>query len=178
MPNQNVKPLLALLLLVSTFATARAELADRDQPIHVEAETTSTDTRNSRNVLQGNVTVVQGSLQMKADKATIWEDKTGNQYLEAEGKPVQFKQKLEGGGMLEARSDRAEYDGAKGDLRLIGHAYLKRINDEATGERIFYNAQTEEYRVEGGKDASGKPGRVKMTIIPKKNNPTTPGAKP
>ncbi|GLR14063.1 lipopolysaccharide transport periplasmic protein LptA [Chitinimonas viridis] len=169
MPRLNAKLLLtsALTLLAPL---ALAEKADSGKPINVDAGRVSQDQKTGRSVLEGGVRLVQGTLSLDADQAVITEQADGEQTVQASGRPVKFKQKMEGQEVwLDARSDKLDYDSKTGDVKLTGNAWLKRGQDELSGSHIVYNSVTEIFRAEGNASATpGTDGRVKLVIQPKK----------
>lgn len=177
----NVKLLLVLANLFIAQA-AQAEQADRDKPIHVEADkaTVSQKDKNNKNtLLERNVKLLQGTLTIDSDRATIRENANGDQHITADGRPVKFRQKLDGEeGWMDGLSDRLEYDTAKNEAKLIGHAWLKRGNDEARGEVIVYNTEAAEWKVISGPTSGTKDGKVEFLIQPRKKPADQAGAKP
>lgn len=167
MPRPNLELLAVLASLL--ISPAMAELADRSKPIHIDAGSGSRDERNGLSVLEGGVTLEQGTLSLKAERATLQQQPSGDQQVRAQGRPVEFRQKLEGGrGRLEARAEKLEYDSKTGDVKLIGQAWLKSGGDEISASSINYNTQTEQYRAEGGTPtAAGSDGRLRMVIQPR-----------
>lgn len=177
MPRPNAERLLQLCLLASLALTAQAELADRSKPIHIDAGSGQRDEKKGLSVLEGGVKLTQGSLSLQADKATLQALPSGDQQVRAQGRPVAFRQKLEGErGWLEARADKLEYDSSNGEVRLMGQAWLKSGGDEISASSISYNTQTEQYRAEGSPASTpGSDGRLRMVIQPRvKTEPATP----
>jgi len=163
---------LAALLCVALFATpAHAEKADRDKPVNLEADSVTLDDIRKTSVYQGNVILSQGTLMLRADRVQVTQSEAGLDKVVATGRPVAFRQKLNGRDeFIEGFADRIEYDGKSSQLELIGQARLRRGADELRGARISYNANTELYQVAGKADASAPPGRVRAVIRPKPRN--------
>lgn len=163
---------LAALLCVALFATpAHAEKADRDKPVNLEADSVTLDDIRKTSVYQGNVILSQGTLMLRADRVQVTQSEAGLDKVVATGRPVAFRQKLDGRDeFIEGFADRIEYDGKSSQLELIGQARLRRGADELRGARISYNANTELYQVAGKADASAPPGRVRAVIRPKPRN--------
>ena len=161
------KWLFALFLFFSI--SARAEKADRDQPIHIDADRIEIDDAKKINTFLGNVVLTQGTLVIKADKVVVTQDSEGNKHATAysETKPVYFRQKREGyDEYIEGEGDRAEYDSKTDTVELFDHAYVKRGQDIVRGNYISYNSNTEYFKSEGG--AKTPEGRVHAVIQPKK----------
>lgn len=163
------KTALAAMLCGALLATpALAEKADRDKPVNLEADSVTLDDIRKVSVYQGNVILSQGTLMLRADRVQVTQSDAGLDKLVATGRPVAFRQKLDGRDeFIEGFADRIEYDGKNSQLELIGQARLRRGSDELRGARISYNANTELYQVAGKTDASAPAGRVRAVIRPK-----------
>jgi lipopolysaccharide export system protein LptA len=158
---------LAALCAALLAAPARAEKADRDQPINLEADTVTLDDIRKISVYEGNVILSQGTLMLRADRVQVTQSEAGLDKVVATGRPVAFRQKLDGREeFIEGYAKRIEYTGASSQLELIGEARLRRNGDELRGAQISYNANTEFYKVVGQADAQ-TPGRVRAIIRPK-----------
>lgn len=177
-PRRQALERLALAAALLWPLAAHAEKADRDKKIVVEAQEFERDQKNGFTSFKGDVKVVQGTLEVMGDHATIQEDGEGNQTLVMRGQPVRFKQKLDGdGGTLNGRAERLDYSSKSGEAKFAGSAWIKTDSDEINGDILTYNTQTEIYRAVGGsKITPGKP-RVRMEITPKKR-PDAEAAKP
>ncbi len=144
-----------------------AERADRDKPVHIEADTVRMDDQQRLAVYEGKVILTQGTLRVQADRIEVRQDAEGFFNGAAVGKPVHFRQRLDGGrDWVEAWANRVEYDARKEQLRLIGEAWLKKGEEELRGDLITYDARSELYQASG---AGQKPGRVRAVIMPAKD---------
>ncbi len=163
------------LLLLLLPATGLAELADRDKPINLEADTVNLDDANKVSIYQGNVQLSQGTLLIRADKLVIKEDAAGLQRATAYGNPASFRQKREGlNEYIEGYGLRIEYDARAEKAELFTQARMKRNQDEVRGNYISYDAKTEFFQVIGGGKEAAAPGRekgrVRAVIQPKPKN--------
>lgn len=161
------KWLLAVFLLLSL--SARAEKADKEQPIHIDADRIQIDDAKKISTFEGNVVLTQGTLIIKADKVVVTQDDEGNKHATAYSalRPVYFRQKREGyDEYVEGEGDRAEYDSKTDTVEFFGNAYVKRGQDIVKGNYISYNSNTEFFKSEGG--AKTPEGRVHAVIQPKK----------
>jgi lipopolysaccharide export system protein LptA len=157
---------------------AHAERADRDKPVNVEADRVDLDDAKKEAVFQGNVTLTQGTMTIKADKVIVKQDAEGFQYGIAYGNPAHFRQKREGSDeYIEGFSERLEYDGKADKVQMFTNARIQRGGDEVRGDYISYNAVTEFFQVIGGGKSVASPGnpqgRVRAVIQPKPK-PDTP----
>jgi lipopolysaccharide export system protein LptA len=147
---------------------AHAEKADREKPIHLEADTVTLDDIKKVSVYEGNVILTQGTMMVRADRVQVTQNENGLDKVNATGRPVAFRQKMDNSDeFIEGFADRVEFDGVTRQLELIGQARLRRGNDELHGTRISYNANTEFFKVVGQPDAKTPSGRVRAVILPK-----------
>ena len=161
-----------------------AERADRNKPMHLEADQVIMDDVRQISTFIGNVRLSQGTLLIRGDKIVVVEDKSGFKHATAYGNTAEFRQKREGlDGYVEGYGERIEYDARAGTLNFQEKARLKRDRDEVSGDNITYNVQTEIFRVNSG-DASPShpPQRVRAVLQPKADGnmalPSTQGALP
>lgn len=161
---------LAAAGLLSLCTPAQAERADRDKPVHVESDTVRMDDLQKIAVYEGKVILTQGTLRLQADRVEVRQDTEGFLTGTALGKPVHFRQRLDGkGDWVDAWANRVEYDARKNQVRLIGDAFLKKGEEELRGDLITYDARSELYQASGGLPGQ-KPGRVRAVIMPFKDS--------
>ena len=158
-----------------------AERSDREKPVNLEADRVDLDDAKKEAVFEGNVTLTQGTLQIKADKIIVKQDADGFQYGIAYGSPAHFRQKREGfDEFIEGFGERLEYDGKADKMQLFTNARIQRGRDEVRGDYIAYNAITEFFQVIGGGKTAATPGnpqgRVRAVIQPKPKPAAQPGA--
>ena len=176
--------LLFAAITVSTAAIpALAEKADRDKPVNIEADRMNYDDLRQINVFEGNVTLTQGTLVIRADKLTVRQDPEGFQRGTAEKGPggfAYFRQKREGlDELVEGWGERIEYDARNEKAELISRARILRSGDEVRGSHITYDSRTEFYNVVGGRDAASAnnpDGRVRAVLQPRANPAVPPNA--
>lgn len=183
MKNPNPNLIIGFLLLALMPAPALAELADRDKPVNLEADTVTLDDASKVSTYQGNVQLSQGTLLIRADKLVVKEDATGLQHGTAYGNPASFRQKREGADeYIEGYALRIEYDGKNDKVELFTQARMKRNQDEVRGNYISYDAKTEFFQVLGGGREAAPPGkekgRVRAVIQPKQKSGKTPAPAP
>jgi lipopolysaccharide export system protein LptA len=168
----------ALLCAALLAPPAHAEKADRDKPVNLEADLVTLDDIRKVSIYQGNVILSQGTLMLRADQVQVTQNASGLDKVSATGRPVAFRQKLDGRDeFIEGYADRIEYDSVNSLLELIGQARLRRGSDELRGARISYNANTEFYKVVGQPGAQTPSGRVRAVIRPKPRS-EQPSAQP
>ena len=194
MNQQNIKSPLwhALLMctaLVSHAQASHAERADRDKPMHLEADQVSVDDAKQISTFEGNVQFIQGTMSIRGNRIIVTQSKDGFMHGTVTGQPASFRQKREGSDeYVEGYGERIEYDSKSETLDLFGQARMKMRQDEVSGEHITYNSRTEIFQVHGASggqmNASGKPvdmqnkGRVRAVIQPKNRNAANPVEEP
>lgn len=162
------KLLLGALLLLCT-PLCLAERADRDKPIHLEADQVLVDDAQQISTFTGNVKLSQGTLLIRGDKIVVTQDRDGFKHGTAYGNTASFRQKREGlDEYVEGYGERIEYDTRAETVDFYVRARLKRELDEVLGEHITYSAKTEIFQVNGGASTnSSPPKRVRAVLQPK-----------
>ena len=174
-------------VLLSLCGRVWAEAADRDKPIDLEADTMKVDDAKQISTYAGNVILTQGTLEIRADKLIVREDKEGFQHSTSLGNPTTFKQRMEGKNeYIQGSAQRIEYDGRMDKVQLYTKAWVKRGEDVVHGDYIMYDANAEYAEVIGGSSQNGTAGtgRVRAVIQPKNKKapaeikPVAPPSKP
>lgn len=178
-------PLLACALLLAV--PAQAEMADRNQPMVVEADQPGTvDLQRQMVVFNGNVVVSQGSMLLRADRVELRETPDGYRAASAigsPGRPATWRQRRDGvDETVEGSADRIEFDGRADTLRLLGNGAVRRLRgstvaDEITGAAIVWDNTAEVFKVEGGAATATNPsGRVRAVLSPRPEAAASPAA--
>jgi len=176
-------------LALLAVAPAQAEKADRTKPMVVESdgkESASVDLARKLTVITGNVVVTQGTMQIHADRIEVREEPPGRYQANAKGnpaKPAQFRQKRDRvDEIVEAESQRIEYDGGSERVKFIGDAKLRVlragvVSDEANASTIVYDQRADTIVFEGGAPVSpgAAPGRARLVFVPR---PDTSASEP
>jgi lipopolysaccharide export system protein LptA len=137
--------LFAIFLLLWAQASF-AERADRNKPIHLEADQVIMDDDGFKHAIAyGNTAEFR-----------------------------QKREGLEG--YVEGYGERIEYDSRTGTLNFREKARLKRDMDEVSGDNITYNVKTEIFRVNSGDTNPGndRSQRVRAVLQPKTNESAAP----
>jgi lipopolysaccharide export system protein LptA len=158
---------------------ARAERADREKPVNLEADKITVDDARKIHVFEGNVQLTQGTLIIKADKLVVTQDADGYQVGVATGGPgglSRFRQKREGlDEYIDGEAERIENDGKADKSEFFGRAKIRSGQDEVRGQYISYDGKTENYIVTNGPRGTVATGpkseRVHAVIQPKKRDP-------
>jgi lipopolysaccharide export system protein LptA len=166
-------------VLIALSLPAHAEKADREKPINLEADRISMDDIKKVQILEGNVILTQGTLQIRTNRLVVTQDEDGFQKGVATGGAnglARFKQKREGSAeYIEGEGERIEHDARSEKTEFFVRAWVKSGHDEVKGHYISYDALTERYLVTNGsgesKSATGvAQARVRAIIQPKGKN--------
>jgi lipopolysaccharide export system protein LptA len=194
MPMKRVARILLLTLLCapSLALPVLAAQADRNQPIHIEADAMRYDDVHQTSVFTGNVVVTKGSLVLRAATVDVRQAPDGYQYATAIAAPGQlatFQQQLDTAPgqptqTMDGAAQRIEYDGKTDVVTLRGQAMLSRLidgklADRSQGNVIAYNQITDVFTVEGGAQgatATNPGGRVRVMLTPQPAAPSAPTA--
>ncbi|MER2518208.1 MAG: lipopolysaccharide transport periplasmic protein LptA [Candidatus Accumulibacter phosphatis] len=167
------------VLLALLSMSAQAERADSGKPVLLEADRMSIDDLNKVQVLEGNVILTQGTLQIVTDRLVVIQDADGFQKGTAFGGAgglARFKQKREGkDDYMEGEAEQIDYDARADKSELFRRAWVKSGLDEVRGAYISYDALNEKYLVTTGsgatKSATGaSQARVRAIIQPRGKN--------
>ena len=168
---------LGLGLLIAGLP-ALAEKADRSKPMTLESDQPCiVNLQKQTSACSGNVTISQGTLQLRADRLELRETPDGHQLAQAlggAGKPASYRQKRDGlDEMIEGQAQRIAYDGKAGTVHFEGQAQVRRLQggvlaDEISGALIVWDSLSETFSVRGGAaNASNPGGRVRAVIAPR-----------
>lgn len=163
----------AILLALLVASPALAERADRDQPVHLEANRVTVDDVKRVHVFEGNVVLSQGTLTIRTDKLVVTQDAEGFQKGVAtggQGGLARFRQKRAGKEeFIEGEAERIEHDARSERTEFFNRAFVRSGVDEVRGHYISYDGKTGRYLVTAtpGVGPGGREGRVTAVIQPK-----------
>jgi len=132
---------------------------DRDQPIRLTADTAIRDEKQGFTVYSGNVHMIQGSLDIVADKLTIYHENAEADKIVAEGSPARMKQlPALDEEMVRARARTIEYYKLEDRVHLKIDAYITRDDGSSvTGDSIDYYIAEELIKADSEQSPNGKP---------------------
>jgi len=155
--------LLALSLLPVNVALALPD--DRDQPMRITADTALRDEKQGMTVYNGNVHMVQGSLEIEADKLTIYHETDQANKIVAEGQPAKMQQRPAADeALVKARAQVIEYIKAEERVHLSLDAHIAQDGATVTGNSIDYLIA--EQLVKADSDQAQQGNRVEVVIPP------------
>ena len=130
--------MLPLLLSLPAVLT-QALPDDRNQPIHITADKALRDEKEGVTVYSGHVKLVQGSMELEADKLTILHTSQDAEEIIAEGLPAKMRQQPElDKGIVNAHAKIIHYFRATERVFLETDASIDQDGAVVTGNSIEY----------------------------------------
>lgn len=164
----SVKRVVAGLILLNLqffILDAQALPEDRRQPIEIQSLEAIREETKGLTVYTGNVTIVQGTIRIQADKVTVHSDKNKVNKIVGIGKPAEYQQQSKpDSAPVVARGNSIEYNLVSDIILMIGDASLRQEDSILTGERIEYDLKKEVIRAKGGSNTGRE--RIRMVIPP------------
>lgn len=162
-----------LLLCAFWLSTpAHALPSDKEQPIHISANSAQLDRKQRTATYIGEVKLKQGTLEISADKITIHTNSNDKvEKMEAHGKPARYQQKpAENQATITAQANSIRYTLTNEQLLLLENAFLEQENGASiSGNRIDYDIRKEIMKAAGNNDAQ-QPQRIEIIIPPQTIN--------
>ena len=163
--KRSVVFVLILLMSLCLLTPAHAKPEDSEQPITIEADRAKVDEKKGESIYSGNVLLMQGGIQIKADELIVRSKNGELDRLIATGKPVIYSQQgTSDKGNIVGEAYKMEYFADEGKLILLNNAKLSQGMNLFKGNRISYDTKLEV--VSATVSDSGKQ-RVQVTIQPK-----------
>ena len=161
MPRSALRCLCGAALLCLASAVMALD-SDRRQPIYIDADRVEIDEGKGLNTYTGSVVVVQGSMQINADKLVIHTaDRKPTRYV-ATGTPARYKQQPNPDeGDVVGTAKTIEYRVSEKKLYLRTDAQITRQGDVFQGDQLVYDTARDLVTGSGGEG-----GRIRMIIQP------------
>ena len=160
--NRQILFCFALSALLA-YNIARAEKADQDKPVILEAEKVSVNDVQQIYDLQGQILLIKGSIVVTGEDGHIQVDPEGYEFVDVKGSSettASFRQRREGPAdeYMQGRGTQVTYNAKTEVLTITGDASLKRslnmqMLDQLQGWKIEYDDIKERYRVTPPADA-------------------------
>ena len=162
LPSSKSVVLVAALVAASGVVMARS--SDRNQPMNIQADTTTYNANSGTTptLLNGNVVITQGTLKINAARAELYQNRGDISRTVLTGNPVRMSQQMDDGTPMNVTASRIDYDLKTEIVTLTGSVVLTQPRADMRGERVVYNMRTGQVQ-SGGQGQ----GRVNMTIQPK-----------
>ena len=156
--------LLAFAALLSSTTWALPD--DKEQPIHITADQALRDEAKGHTVYSGNVRMVQGSMELEADRLTIWHQSEDADKIVARGQPARFRQQPEvDQDLVHAQADVITYRQRAQSVNLKTNARIEQQGDVVTGETIDYYIERQLIKA-ASSQREDRGDRVKVVIQP------------
>jgi lipopolysaccharide export system protein LptA len=165
--------LVGLIMPLSAMALS----SDKQQPIHIEADSVVIDDNQGTAVYQGNVRYSQGSTHLHADRVTLYSvDRQKVDKVVATGDPATFRQRPDNQDQdMRGEAAHIEYFAADERVILEQDAHLWQGKNEFSGSRIEYDTAKQMVKaLTSGEEA----GRVEVIIQPRQQPPAASPATP
>ena len=163
-----VKAIALSLLLLPTQLWALA--SDGDQPIEVEADSLEVREAENISIYEGNVNLVQGSLQISCERMVIHFNNANElQLIEMTGDPARFRQLDDDQQEMLGQAKQIDYTEGQSLLELRGTARFSHAGDIIESDLI--RVDTESNGIQAGSSESDR--RVKMLIKPRQDSTST-----
>jgi len=159
--------LIITLFALSAFSSPLWALSsDKEKPVEVEADSFHLDDAKKLTTYSGNVIITQGSMEIMADKVSIYSVRGATDKVIATGNPVKFKQQPDGQqDLIRGEAQRFKYLVSKNTLVLINKATLWQSGTTFSSDQITYDSKRSIVKA-GDKKSASK--RVKITLQPAK----------
>jgi len=154
-----------LLLMSSAAALTQALPDDRNQPIHITADKALRDEKTGVTIYSGNVQLVQGSMELEADKLTIFHTSEDANEIVAEGRPAKMRQQPEvDKGIVNAHAEVIHYFRTEDRVQLQKNARIEQDGAVVAGDSIEY--QIAKQLITAESDQTQKGNKVVVVIPP------------
>jgi len=126
------------LFLLNT-STAYGLPDDQDQPIHISADKAVRDEKRGLTIYHGNVQMRQGSMELDANKLTIFHNSEDADKIVAQGAPARMRQQPKvNEGLVHAHAQVITYFRIEDRVNLQSEASLEQDGALVTGNSIDY----------------------------------------
>lgn len=158
---------LTLSLLIITSPSLFALTSDNKQPVKIDASSVTFNKAKGYAIYEGGVSIVQGTLKIKASKIEIFAPGNVISKIVATGSPVSFEQKMDDGKFAKATANSVRYLLKEKKLIFSGNATLSQDKDIFSSAYIQYSTRTGELKAGSSKNASKKSNtRVRAIFYP------------
>jgi lipopolysaccharide export system protein LptA len=157
---------LSIVLFMLTTSLALALKNDVEQPVHIDADSVLFNKTKGLAVYEGNVSIVQGTLKITAQRIEIKAPNNEIESITANGKPVSFQQKMDDGKLAKGSANKLLFLVKDKQLLMDGNAVIAQNNDKFSSNHIEYSTRTGELKAGKNQKKLGNKGRVKVIFYP------------
>ena len=151
------------VIAVLLASAVQALPSDREQPIRISADQALRDEREGYTEYTGNVRLQQGSLQIQANKLTIFHRQEAADRIVAEGSPARLQQQpTTDKAVIHAAALSIEYFKSQERVKLSREARIEQEGSIVTGNTIDYFMAEQRVKADAGRREDG--GRVEVVI--------------
>lgn len=170
-PSRPARTALLALLAALLPGTLLARSADRNQPMTIDAARNdcSQDGNDVTCHFKGEVVIVQGTLEIHADTATVYQKDGDIDRVVLTGRQATLSQQMDDGSPMHAQADTLEYRIASDTIVLTGNYQVRSRRGTNSGQRMVYNTRT------GDMSSGGDGTRVRTVIQPKSRGKVSTG---
>lgn len=164
--------LIATILIMSGLPSALSATLNKAAAINIKADYMVFDLETGRNLYEGNVSIVQGSIELTGDKVTILRSNNKVSDIKVTGNPARYLQDENTENIVRAMSQQIHYSAQSNRLILTDEASLEQLDHTVKSQRIIYD--TAKKIIIAGKTGSEKNAskqRVNITLTPPKKHP-------
>ena len=160
--SKGVALLLGMLIPLSAMALS----SDKQQPIHIEADSVIIDDAQGTAVYRGNVHYSQGSTHLEAEEVTVFStDRQKVDKVVAVGNPAEFRQRPDNQDQdMRGQAGHIEYFAGAEQVILEKDAHLWQGKNEFAGSRIEYDTANQTVKA---LNSGNEEGRVQVIIQPR-----------
>lgn len=160
--------LTVLLFVITGINSSWALLSDREQPIDIKADRVEINEKEEVSQYLGNVHLKQGTLDIKADKITVYLSKGKLIRITISGNPATFNQQPEDKqDIVKSRAHHMEYFVSKERLVLKTNAQVVQGGNRFSGDFIEYDTLNSTVKANKDEDSDS---RVHAIIQPVTDN--------
>ena len=151
---------LYLSLFLTNYVSALA--LDQQEALLIEANHGVVDEKSSSTIYSGNVSLIQGSLQILADEVQVKTNENGDVVEviatshQASNKPASIKKQSENKGEIHATAWQIQYRVEKQQVQLSGNAHVQQNNHEFSGELVYYDIEKGIVNINRGQNSTGR----------------------
>jgi len=164
--NNRMYKTLAIFIFLLSNSYIFALKTDVEKPVHINADSVLFNKSKGQAVYQGNVSIVQGSLKITAQRIEIKAPNNKIDSITATGNPVTFQQKMDDGKIAKGSANKLLFLVERKRLLMDGNAVISQNNDKFSSNHIEYSTRTGELKAGKNNKVPGSKGRVKVIFYP------------